>query len=804
MTIPAGQTSTTRHVGNGTASVFDFEFKITDPADLLVTITDGNNVATVKALTTDYTVAGAGNEEGGSITLVAGALTTGHIITIEDNVQASQLTPYGNQSAFHANLHESSFDKLTRLVKRLLDSASRSMRLPSSVAGVSALLPVPAALNLLRWNASATEVENVAVSDISQTLAASNWVVDRFEDGVDYTAGTTTTLTLSQSPGVIQNTWVFFDGVIVHQDDYTIDGNVITFDSAIPVSTNEVEVRLNQVLSQATAAADAVLYTPSFSGAVTVPVSTVLTAAMLTVYSFGAVGGGADDSAALQAALDANRPVILPPGQWRTTTTLIADPARNRNCGFFGNVTPSLYPDTTQTGGPTWDGDDECVILYDGAGGAGTAVISVSPEPVGIEPSSTFENTVYGFWLVGVTLDGGDKADHGFYSARLQQPHVENCIARRCKKDGWYINGTYSGYFGNITAYLNGGRGISVGAAGPDLGWTVNNKCNGVRFVGVWGYANGGDKDFDESTDPTKGCGVYFRPHRGCSMTGVTAELNDGVGFIFEPTSYGNTVRDIYTELNSDYEVGGTDAIDDGRASKSYAIAYSGVAGAVGYGNVVEHGALNGEELWLFGTEPSTGRPESAPEFRNLNGGSGITAAWGNYKLVNCGEEFHANITGSAPTAGYHLPAGVLFDRSGVSLDVYDPTNLTLTLEGSSVAGTGWTYSVNVGSHTRIGRVVHFTGRVAVTAIGSGAAGSLILKGLGVNVNAANNHQNAMALSNVSGMTTAIVAMDAQATLNSDEIAFYHRTGAAVNATQTQISDISNGFSFNISGFYHV
>ena len=78
MTIPAGQTSITRHTGNGTADTFDYEFKITDQTELLVTITDTNGVATVQALTTDYTVSGVGDNDGGSITLVAGALTTGY------------------------------------------------------------------------------------------------------------------------------------------------------------------------------------------------------------------------------------------------------------------------------------------------------------------------------------------------------------------------------------------------------------------------------------------------------------------------------------------------------------------------------------------------------------------------------------------------------------------------------------------------------------------------------------------------------------------------------------------------------
>ena len=89
MTIPAGQSGVTYHTGNGTASTFDYEFKITAEADLKVTQTDTNKIDTLLVLGTDYTVSGVGNNAGGAITLVAGPLASGYTLTIEDNVEIS-------------------------------------------------------------------------------------------------------------------------------------------------------------------------------------------------------------------------------------------------------------------------------------------------------------------------------------------------------------------------------------------------------------------------------------------------------------------------------------------------------------------------------------------------------------------------------------------------------------------------------------------------------------------------------------------------------------------------------------------
>ena len=70
--------------------------------------------------------------------------------------------------------------------------------------------------------------------------------VENFVDGVDYTSGITTQLTLASNPGVEENTQVYFDGVYQEKNNYTLSAGVITFGSAIPTGVNAVEVVYGQ------------------------------------------------------------------------------------------------------------------------------------------------------------------------------------------------------------------------------------------------------------------------------------------------------------------------------------------------------------------------------------------------------------------------------------------------------------------------------------------------------------------------------------------------------------------------------
>ena len=65
--------------------------------------------------------------------------------------------------------------------------------------------------------------------------------VDTFAAGVGFTAGSSTSVALSADPGAEQHLTVFFDGVGQHRSTYSVSGTTLTFDTAIPTGTAEVE-----------------------------------------------------------------------------------------------------------------------------------------------------------------------------------------------------------------------------------------------------------------------------------------------------------------------------------------------------------------------------------------------------------------------------------------------------------------------------------------------------------------------------------------------------------------------------------
>lgn len=244
MTIPAGQGSRSQWVGTGTVSTYDYQFKITDKADLRVSTTDLEGLDTELVLDIDYTVADVGDNSGGTITLLGGDLAIGYLITLEDNIQASQTTPFSNQSAFFAELHENAFDKLTRLTKRSLDLIINNvLRLPDTVVGVDPVLPKPVPLSLFRYNADATALEQILPDEIATSVAFSDFKYDHYVNGADFTAGVTDQLVMTESPGQIENTQIFFDGVYQEKNTYSMpDPTTVLFGAPIPGVVGEVEI----------------------------------------------------------------------------------------------------------------------------------------------------------------------------------------------------------------------------------------------------------------------------------------------------------------------------------------------------------------------------------------------------------------------------------------------------------------------------------------------------------------------------------------------------------------------------------
>lgn len=267
MTIPAGETSISQWTGNGSADTFDYEFKIAAKGELKVTTTDTAGTDTVLTVDVDYSVAGIGQDGGGQITLTAGALANQYTITLEDNVQVSQETPYGNQSAFFGKSHENSFDKLTRLIKRAFNNSVRAILIPGSTPTTfNNTLPTTVAGRLVGINETNTGVDLFSAAEVANIAGYGAAIEDYYRDGFEFTAGSTTQLTLSASPGYKANTTVHFDGVYQSRASYSLSGATITFTSAIPYGVSEVSVWHGETLAVGTIGSDNVTNQSTLAG----------------------------------------------------------------------------------------------------------------------------------------------------------------------------------------------------------------------------------------------------------------------------------------------------------------------------------------------------------------------------------------------------------------------------------------------------------------------------------------------------------------------------------------------------------
>lgn len=114
--------------GSGTTGPFSFTFPFYDDADLAVyKVVSG--VPSLLAITTDYTVAGAGEETGGSVTTVA-AVAVGETLVVMRDLTLNQLTDLVNGGSFYADTIEEVFDRLTMFCQQLNEALSRTIKLP--------------------------------------------------------------------------------------------------------------------------------------------------------------------------------------------------------------------------------------------------------------------------------------------------------------------------------------------------------------------------------------------------------------------------------------------------------------------------------------------------------------------------------------------------------------------------------------------------------------------------------------------------------------------------------------------------
>lgn len=148
-----------QYTADGTQTVFTYPFPIFEATDLDVYLdTDRQE--------TGYTVVGAGQSAGGTVTFDL-APTSGVVITLRRLLAIARVTDFQEAGEFRASVLNDELDRLTAALQQVDERADRAVTLPVTSSLVSVGLPTPEAGKSVAWNTDATALINgPSVDDI--------------------------------------------------------------------------------------------------------------------------------------------------------------------------------------------------------------------------------------------------------------------------------------------------------------------------------------------------------------------------------------------------------------------------------------------------------------------------------------------------------------------------------------------------------------------------------------------------------------------------------------------------------------
>lgn len=190
-----------QYATNGTTGPWTIPFYFLASDHVKVIHTDASGNETTLVLNVGYTVSGAGDESGGSVTTTT-AYASGGSVTILRDIEPLQEVDYTETDSFPAETHERALNLLTMLIQQLKEVSDRSLvfspsdtlgsTLPAAAARANKMLgfngvgqltvsvpsPGSAAAVLTQLANSATATENDALLALLRTstgAVASNW-----------------------------------------------------------------------------------------------------------------------------------------------------------------------------------------------------------------------------------------------------------------------------------------------------------------------------------------------------------------------------------------------------------------------------------------------------------------------------------------------------------------------------------------------------------------------------------------------------------------------------------------------------
>ena len=127
-----------QYTGDGAVTAFTYPFPIFTNADIEV-----YEDATLKTITTDYTVTGAGVSTGGTVTFVT-APASGVVVTLLRNLTIERTTDFQESGEFRSQVINDELDKQVAMSQQVNDRVDRSLRLASTDPDATLTLPLKA------------------------------------------------------------------------------------------------------------------------------------------------------------------------------------------------------------------------------------------------------------------------------------------------------------------------------------------------------------------------------------------------------------------------------------------------------------------------------------------------------------------------------------------------------------------------------------------------------------------------------------------------------------------------------------
>lgn len=166
-----GNARVAQYTATAGQTVFIYGFLIYNDDEIIV-----QSGETTLTLTTDYTVQDAGEDVGGTITLVVGA-TVDTIITLTGNSMIERDTVFTNGGDYLAEAINGEYDKLDNITSEITTDQSGNFRLAVYSDTVSKTVPNPSARTALVWDSAGTALENTTYDPDEQVTLATAQVV---------------------------------------------------------------------------------------------------------------------------------------------------------------------------------------------------------------------------------------------------------------------------------------------------------------------------------------------------------------------------------------------------------------------------------------------------------------------------------------------------------------------------------------------------------------------------------------------------------------------------------------------------